>query len=243
MSTPSASPGSDPVPLDGAQALRADYAALAARVDAFFAGVVARHPSAMQCQAGCHGCCQDGLSVSEIEAAAIRAYLASLPSADRHRLQQQVQRHLAARGADPAGPESEPCALLDERGRCAIYPARPLVCRSQGLPLVYSASLIPAQALRFSARDGRAIVCCPLNFSDAAAGQSGGPQVVPQAADLLDAERLDLLLAVLNRRYVSQAAPDTPHAGRTLLTELVLAAADPAAEPTEKRRPRSRPGQ
>ncbi len=233
-SVPSSQPAPAPLqpspsPSEAQQTL-ADYALLQARVDAFFAAVLARHPTALHCQAGCYGCCQAGLSVSAIEAAAIRGYLRALPPAAQDRLRDQVQRRAGHTKAASQSTRDEPCALLDDEGRCAIYPVRPLVCRSQGLPLVYAATLIPAQALRFRAQDGRAVVCCPLNFAADSARDSAAPAVTPQAADLLDAERVDLLLAVLNRRFASQMGQDPTHAAqRTPLAALVLAASDPDA--------------
>lgn len=199
--------------------ITAEYRGLAARIDAFFAAVLSRHSAAMQCQAGCSGCCQDGLSVSAIEASNIRDYLGALPDLMRQAIRQRANRDEPPTRETPAEPQGETsrCVFLDEGGRCAIYPVRPLVCRSQGLPLMYAAELVPAAALRFSARDGRAVVCCPLNFADApVAGvpADGQPTATapapPGGADILDAERIDLLLALLNRRYVSSLAHNQP---------------------------------
>lgn len=77
--------------------------------------LVRRHEGQLQCRRGCHECCIDGLSVSEVEAA------------------------LIVRSADPAalraGPSESGCAFLGSAGECRIYPHRPYVCRTQGLPL------------------------------------------------------------------------------------------------------------
>ena len=67
------------------------------------------------CHKGCHQCCVDNLTVFGIEAEQIRTHA-------RHVLEDQ---------AHPPGK----CALLDEAGACRIYPWRPYVCRTQGLPL------------------------------------------------------------------------------------------------------------
>ena len=221
----------------------AEYAALRQRVDAFFSATSSRHPDAMHCRAGCHGCCQAGLSVSAIEAAAIRDHLQSLSPAEQRAIFAQVhtraQALQAAVAAQVKATEDPPCVLLRDDGRCAIYPVRPLVCRSQGLPLSYAAELIPPQALRFVAKDGRAVVCCPLNFCTPGAPADAATETTntPQAADILDAERLDLLLAVLNRRFVEQTGQDTPHAiRRTALADLVQLPDDSAPTPTADQR-------
>lgn len=193
-----------------AAAIWADYRTLASRIDDFFAAVQARHPQALRCQAGCAGCCQAGLSVSAIEAAAIRDYLKRSPPALRRQIARQAQAAAAADSvanpttSDLLSPRS--CVFLDAAEQCAIYPVRPLFCRSQGLPLAYAKELIPAEALRFSARDGRAVVCCPLNFAASPSDPPGPAQSspsVPGAADILDAQRIDLVLALLNRRFLA----------------------------------------
>ena len=72
------------------------------------------HPST--CAPGCSGCCVDELTVFEIEADRIRARHADL---------------LASGEPHPVGA----CAFLGNGGRCRVYPQRPYVCRTQGLPL------------------------------------------------------------------------------------------------------------
>lgn len=71
------------------------------------------HPLA--CREGCSGCCSDGLTVFEIEAARIR----------------ETHPELLATGE----PSASGCAFLDATGRCRVYDVRPYVCRTQGLPL------------------------------------------------------------------------------------------------------------
>ena len=68
------------------------------------------------CRRGCSDCCQDDLTVFEIEAELIRARCGDLLDS-----------------AVPA--EVGRCAFLDEEGACRIYRWRPYVCRTQGLPL------------------------------------------------------------------------------------------------------------
>ncbi len=72
------------------------------------------HP--LRCGTGCTDCCQDDLSVFSVEADLIRRHHAAL-----------------LEGGAP-GPERR-CAFLDPAGACRIYPQRPYVCRTQGLPL------------------------------------------------------------------------------------------------------------
>ena len=74
------------------------------------------HAPRLQCRVGCSSCCVDGLSVFDAEADQIRL---------RH-------AELLAHGS-PRGEGA--CAFLGEDDACRIYPDRPYVCRTQGLPL------------------------------------------------------------------------------------------------------------
>ncbi|MDJ0840125.1 MAG: YkgJ family cysteine cluster protein [Acidobacteriota bacterium] len=74
------------------------------------------HASRLMCKRGCAACCVDDITVFRIEADHIKAHTSNL-------LQSQ----------EPAPPGR--CAFLDEDGACRIYPQRPYVCRTQGLPL------------------------------------------------------------------------------------------------------------
>lgn len=89
--------------------------ALHQEVDAAL-GVRAGRLPVLTCKLGCNSCCQDGLTVFEVEAARILAEAGPL----------------LCEGA-PHAPGA--CAFLDEAGGCRVYAARPYVCRTQGLPL------------------------------------------------------------------------------------------------------------
>lgn len=168
----------------------AEYLALRAKVDAFADGVQQRRAADMMCRRGCASCCHAELSVCAVEAAAIRAELDALDTPVRAALH-------ARAGAPSAAPR---CVMLDEDDACVIYAARPLVCRSQGLPLRYPAELIPEESVRARAGAG-AVTWCPLNFTDAG-------QRPPAAADVLDAERVDQALALINRRHAERTGAE-----------------------------------
>jgi len=180
-----------------------EYAALRAKVDAFSDDVTRRRAADLTCRSGCAGCCHVELSVNSVEAAAIRAHLQQLPAADR----QQLRSRLGARG-QTAG--SDRCVMLRDDDTCAIYAARPLVCRSQGLPLLYPAEFVPEAARRGHSADGRALSICPLNFT-----RSDAP---PGRQDILDAERVDVALSLITRQFA--AATGTSSAIRYALADL-----------------------
>jgi len=93
-----------------------ELAALHAEVDAAARALALCHADRLQCRLGCHACCVDELTVTRIEAERIR----------------RAHPQLLATGVPhPVGG----CAFLDAEGACRIYAERPLVCRTQGLPL------------------------------------------------------------------------------------------------------------
>jgi len=87
-------------------------------VSASVAAKASALPFALQCRRGCASCCVDGLGVFEVEAARIRDW---------------VGDSLRGEPAHAAGA----CAFLGSGDACRIYPVRPYVCRTQGLPLAW----------------------------------------------------------------------------------------------------------
>jgi Fe-S-cluster containining protein len=103
------------------------YRALTAKIDGFFARVAARHPADLQCGTGCADCCHTRLTVTAVEATAITDHVATLPAPAR--------AELAALASRPVDPGRVRCAALGDDDRCRIYAARPVVCRSHGVPI------------------------------------------------------------------------------------------------------------
>lgn len=162
-----------------------DYLRLRDRVDAFATGVFARRAADVLCGPGCSACCEAHLSVSAIEALAVAEQLDSLPADRRAEL---ARRSTREEEGDPR------CVMLDDDGLCAIYPARPLVCRTQGLPLLYPPGFVPAEAVLGRTPKGE-ITACPLNFTERA----------PASEDVLDMGRVDTLLALMGRLAVPRS--------------------------------------
>lgn len=148
-----------------------NYLALVSRVDQLCAQTVSRFESHISCRRGCDACCRH-LSVFAVEAAAIREALSALPEAEAELIRGKAE--LAAADA--------PCPLLED-GLCLLYEARPIICRTHGLPLLIS-------------RDGeRAVDFCPENFQ----GLTG----IPGSA-VLDLDRLNETLAAINALYLQE---------------------------------------
>lgn len=148
-----------------------NYLALVERVDALCARTVDQFAPHILCRKGCDACCRH-LSVFAVEAAALKEALEKLPP---------HEYALLRAAAVDASPDS-PCPLLHD-GLCLLYQARPIICRTHGLPLLLQ-------------RDGESCVdFCPENFR--------GVENIPGSA-VIDLERLNALLATINTLYLQE---------------------------------------
>lgn len=170
------------------EALFADYRALLAQLDAFSARIQARYDQ-MQCRRGCADCCQH-LSLSSVEGAFIRQALYALPQ----REQEQVYRHAVHSGEDV-------CPLLRE-DVCLLYAARPVICRTHGLPLLYQTE------------DGPQVSCCPHNLAAFSAESLPG-------TDVLNMEVVNTTLAAIDAVFVQNCPSGAPDERRLLRDWLV----------------------
>ena len=141
---------------------------LRTRVDAHFSAASARQSDQIHCRLGCDGCCAPGLSVFGVEAAPIADALAQM-ARDNPALRQVVRDR--GRAADSL----DRCALL-VAGRCTVYEARPIICRSHGV------------AVRDPDGD---VGYCELNFDTAE----------PEAGTVLELEAVNRPLAVMAHMF------------------------------------------
>ena len=169
--------------------LLADYRALLVQLDAFGARIQARYGDYMQCRRGCAGCCQH-LSLSSVEGTFIRQALCALP---RHE-QEQVLHHAAHSGEDV-------CPLLRE-DICLLYAARPVICRTHGLPLLYQTE------------DGPQVSCCPHNLAAFSSESLPG-------TDVLNMEVVNATLAAIDAVF-ERNCPKGVASGRRLLRDWLL---------------------
>ncbi len=177
------------------------YQQLIADVDDLTSQLNERYKEHLQCGAGCSGCCHHHLSVFAVEAAVLTEAIQALPEAMQQRIQQQAEdvKNREAKG------ESVACPLLVDN-LCSVYESRPLICRTQGLPLLYEAD-DGAQEIDF----------CPLNFTtDEAIAELADEQLVP--LDLLN-----LKLAMANVSYCrSEGLNDEQNHQRIKMSEVIL---------------------
>jgi uncharacterized protein len=146
-----------------------NYRALLQRVDEICQQTATRFASEISCRPGCDACCRH-LSIFAVEAAALHRALNQLPVKDAEFIRQ----------AATDCPPDAPCPLLHD-GLCLIYRARPIICRTHGLPLLVN-------------RDGASGVdFCPENFQ--------GAESIPGSA-VIDLDRLNATLLAINTLFV-----------------------------------------
>ncbi len=154
-----------------------NYRSLLAKVDELAAVISSKYASHIACHAGCDGCCRH-LTLSLVEGVALAVALKELPSD-----QVGYLRERAAKAADDS-----PCPLLMD-GLCALYAARPLICRTHGLPILIAEG------------ESRRVDFCPRNFQ--------GIDSLPGSA-LIDLERLNTSLAAVNALFAKTAGMAFP---------------------------------
>jgi len=175
-------------------------------VDRLSAKLQTRYSKRLNCRAGCAGCCHHHLSVFAVEAEETRAAIEALPLPIRARVEEQAREIIKCEAqGEPAPCPLPPCPLLMD-DRCSIYESRPLICRTQGLPLL------------IESEDGEQEVdFCPLNFTE------------PGAIDDLDEDHLvpldalNLRLALLNLEHCRETGLGDEAVGeRIKMADIIL---------------------
>jgi Fe-S-cluster containining protein len=142
------------------------YRELCSYCDALFERVRTAYPGQVTCARGCVHCCSlKTVCALEIFAIGLHLKHAKLP---------------ARRAVEANTVSSGPACVFLHDGGCTIYPARPIICRTHGLPLV-----VPGE---------KRVDCCPLNFTsiDLAALKE---------ADVMDVARVTTNLMRLNLAF------------------------------------------
>src|SRR5512146_319059 len=101
-----------------------NYRNLVEKIDGFCRTIEERYRDRIACRKGCDGCCRH-ISLFRVEAVNLAMALRQLPGGDVSRIREK------ARASSPDGP----CPLL-ENGACLLYSARPIICRTHGLPIL-----------------------------------------------------------------------------------------------------------
>jgi len=157
--------------------LYSNYTQLLVKVDDAFAAIHARQSQMFSCGPGCFSCCRSGLSVLPLEAQYIQDWLQSKPE-----VRSTIRDSNAMMG------DGAYCGFLDKNGRCAIYEARPIICRSHGAPI----SWLEPDKSSSESKESRDV--CPLNFKDVDIYGLEGK-------DVISLDKLNTLLSLINRHF------------------------------------------
>ncbi len=179
--------------MDNLGASLENYYNLVSRVDELCRRMADYYAKRLACREGCDECCRH-ITLFPVEAVALASALRVLPLAEVLRI-----REMAASVVDGA-----PCPLI-EKGRCLLYTARPVICRTHGFPVVFQ-------------REGDRIVdFCPKNFH----GMS-----TFSASFVLDLDLLNATLTAINavfldsNRNISQFQRERLSIAEALLLEI-----------------------
>lgn len=173
-------------------------------VDRFSASLTECYSSHLVCREGCSGCCQHHLSVFPVEAAHIRSAFDELPEEIKTRIQMQAQKVELLESQDD-GNIPVACPMLVD-GACAIYEARPVICRTQGLPLIYE-----------NEEGEQEVDFCPLNFTS-----PGAVEDLREDA-LVPLDDLNVQLAALNWRFCQEQGIEADRAGERIpMSRIIL---------------------
>jgi Fe-S-cluster containining protein len=166
--------------------------------------------SAPACSAGCSYCCHVHVDATAPEILAVAAHLerTRAPSelhAFRERLAVHVRR-VESLTDEERWDARIPCALLDDDGRCSVYPARPLRCRA-----FHSCSVEPCRDA-FAGRDGAEAIQSPALERAHDAVEEGYDRAlvaagIEAAGQRLEASLLTALEASCSRGHVLPRPP------------------------------------
>ena len=165
-----------------------NYKQLTTRVDALSNAIAAALGERITCSEGCSSCCTS-ITVFPVEAAAMREALENLPDQQA----EEIRRHIAEHADD------ERCPLLLHH-RCMLYESRPIICRTHGLPIIYTT-------------DGRlSSDCCPLNLTETES---------VSGSSVVDLDKLNTLLVAVNYIFMSQTESSETEVRVTIAEALV----------------------
>ncbi|MDC7234600.1 MAG: YkgJ family cysteine cluster protein [Spirochaetales bacterium] len=153
----------------------------------------------MVCRKGCSDCCSD-ISLLPLEWFALNEAHKQKPSPNTP---EQAAMQPADRSDDrTVEAAAGKCPLLHEDS-CTLYPFRPLICRTHGLPLLYLIEEYDSKGQRTGTEEPEwQISWCDLNFTEVT---EDNMEEIFDPEDVLNMEEWNTRLKELNRAFL-----DTP---------------------------------
>lgn len=143
--------------------MRKEYSDFLKKIDSFVEEKTKLFETKIKCKPGCFSCCLADLTITRLEAEAIIEFI------EEQKIELPVEAY-----------HTGLCKNLNEQGQCLIYPVRPLVCRSHGIPLDYKEGA------------GKVRTVCSKNFQ-------GDKISSLLPTDVLNMDTVNILLGVLNK--------------------------------------------
>lgn len=168
-----------------------NYISFLDKIDVFCREATLVYEKDMSCGKGCSSCCSH-FSLFPVEALYIRLAMENSGESTVSRIRDKAMERLHNPDGD--------CPLLED-GICMLYPYRPIICRTHGLPVLVRME------------KGTRVDFCPLNFI------SGRK---PEQAHILDIEQLNTTLSAVNRLFLNTQFQEGEIPERFLLAEALL---------------------
>ncbi|MCB2183309.1 MAG: hypothetical protein KQH63_14845 [Desulfobulbaceae bacterium] len=114
-----------------------------------------RYPEEIMCKKGCTDCCNAAFDVSYIEGAFLLTAFRELPPDICEQILQRCQKaekewdQVLSGEIDPSRARIR-CPLLNDSGQCSCYKARPVNCRTYGVPTIIKGSAHVCGLSKFS---------------------------------------------------------------------------------------------
>jgi hypothetical protein len=173
------------------------FLSLQSNATALFDQIFLKHQSKMNCASGCSQCCHAEFSIFIGEAVLIYEWFQKMDS--------KLRDVLMKKWDEFSHQKSGICAFLVQ-GKCSVYEARPIICRTQGAPLSFTQieETIPppkgkskgsekvfskSSKGKKSDDEVRVVDCCPLNFS-------AGAEIPKSNSDWFELDRLTSLQSI-----------------------------------------------
>ncbi len=159
--------------------------ALQENAEQFFDRVYEKHKQSMTCSIGCSQCCYTDISIFTWEAELILDWLQSLSLQNQNKLKNNLEQNYTFEFTEKLN--KKPCEFLiineNNHEVCSIYEARPIICRTQGIPVEIEET----------------IDACPLNF----AGEIGKSLNKSNfdSRSILNLERLNMLSSFSQKEF------------------------------------------